>query len=214
MIALEVQQVGKAYVPGVWVFRGLTLRLEMGSALAIVGPNGSGKTTAIKLLTGLAEPSEGRIQLRIGEQSYRPSECLWWAIGVVAPFMGLYEEFTPWELVHISLSMRGRQWEESVAERVIEELGLTPVLHRRIAELSSGMQQRVRIALAMLHRPVVLALDEVTAALDAAGIAAVGRLVRWYCESGGILVAATNAVHELQWCHRSVELPCLTASTL
>lgn len=214
MIVLEAQAVGKFYVPGAWVFRGLTLRLEGGAALAVVGPNGAGKTTLLKLLAGLAEPSNGVVRLRLGEQSYKPSECLWWAVGIVAPFVGLYEEFTPWELMHVGLAMRGRRWEERVAERVIGELGLAAVLHRRIAELSSGMQQRVRIALALLHQPIVLAFDEVTATLDGAGIAAVGRLVQWHCQSGGILVVATNAEHELQWCRRAVELPRLTEREL
>jgi ABC-type multidrug transport system ATPase subunit len=88
-----------------------------------------------------------------------------------------------------------------------EELGLSGLLHRRIATLSSGMQQRVRVALALVHEPVVLALDEVTATLDAEGIAAVERLVRQHRERGGIVVAATNAEHERRWCEHVVSLP-------
>jgi len=214
VITLEAHGVGKAYVPGQWVFRGLTLRLEAGSAMAIVGPNGAGKTTLIKLLCGLAVPTEGEVRVRIGRRWYRPQECLWWGIGVVGPFLRLYEEFTPWELFQLSASLRGGRWDRQFAQWIAQELGLSSALHRQIAELSSGMQQRVRIALAFLHRPMLLAVDEVTATLDTGGIAAVERVVRWHCARGGILFAATNAEHEQRWCTRLLELPSLTERTL
>jgi ABC-type multidrug transport system ATPase subunit len=62
-VALEVEGLAKAYVPGRWVVRGLSLRLESGDSLAVVGANGVGKTTLIKLLAGLLEPTAGRVRL-------------------------------------------------------------------------------------------------------------------------------------------------------
>ncbi|MCS6965600.1 MAG: ABC transporter ATP-binding protein [Candidatus Kapabacteria bacterium] len=207
MIALETHGLGKAYVPGVWVLRDLTLRLEAGAALAVMGPNGAGKTTLVKLLCGLTEPTAGNIWLDIDGQRHSPRECLWWAMGVAGPFLQLYDEFTPWELLSLSTRLRDKRWEPRRAQWLIEQLGLHTTASQRIAVLSSGMQQRVRIALALLHEPVVLVLDEVTAMLDAAGIAAVEKLVRWHCERGGIVVAATNTGHERRWCQHTLELP-------
>jgi len=205
--ALEAVGLGKAYVPGIWVLRHLELRLEAGSAVAVVGPNGVGKTTLLKVLCGLSEPTTGQVRVMVAGTWYAPRECLWWAIGVAAPYVQLYTEFTPWELLRLGLRLRGRPWLQERIGMLAEELGLSGLLHRRIATLSSGMQQRVRVALALVHEPVVLALDEVTATLDAEGIAAVERLVRQHRERGGIVVAATNAEHERRWCEHVVSLP-------
>lgn len=206
MIELEASGVGKAYIPGMWVVRGISLRLSAGEALAIVGPNGVGKSTLVKLLCGLSEPTVGRVSLLLSGKRYRPQECLWWAVGVAAPFMQLYGEFTPWELLQMSMRLRGLRWDREEARWLLEQLGLEGVAARRIAVLSSGMQQRVRIALAVLHKPLLLALDEVTVTLDTTGIAAVERLVRWHCQRGGIVIAATNGEHERRWCSNVVEL--------
>lgn len=207
MIELQAHGVGKAYIPGVWVVREISIRLGAGEALAIVGPNGVGKSTLLKLLCGLSEPTSGQVVLSLFGRRYRPQECLWWAIGVVAPFVQLYGEFTPWELLRMSMRLRGLRWQSEEAGWLLQQLGLEAVASRRIAVLSSGMQQRVRIALAYLHQPVVLALDEVTVTLDAAGIAAVEQLVRWHRERGGIVLAATNSEHERHWSSKVLELP-------
>ncbi len=207
MIRLEVHSVSKFYVPGVWVLRGISVQLTSGEALAIVGPNGVGKTTLLKLLCGLGEPSAGRVTLTLGGRSYAPQECLWWAIGVVAPFMQLYGEFTPVELLGLSLRLRGMRCSGDQIRWMLQQLGLEAVAGYRIVTLSAGMQQRVRIALALLHRPWLLALDEATVTLDAAGIAALEHLVEWHRGRGGIVVAATNSDHERRWCSQVLELP-------
>jgi len=204
---LEAVELGKAYRAGAWVVRGITLRLQAGAGVAVVGPNGSGKTTVVKLLCGLTEPTVGQVWVQVNGVRYRPRECLWWAIGVVGPFVQLYTEFTPWELLQLGMRLRGRRWEPAHAKWLVAQLGLEAVLHRPIGVLSSGMQQRVRVALALVHKPVVLALDEVTVMLDEAGIAAVEALVQWHRRQGGVVVAATNAAHERRWCEELVELP-------
>jgi ABC-type multidrug transport system ATPase subunit len=107
----------------------------------------------------------------------------------------------------MGMRLRGLRWQAEEAGWLLQQLGLETVASHRIAVLSSGMQQRVRIALAYLHQPVVLALDEVTVTLDTAGIAAVEQLVRWHRERGGIVLAATNSEHERRWSSKVLELP-------
>ncbi|MCS7177521.1 MAG: ABC transporter ATP-binding protein [Candidatus Kapabacteria bacterium] len=207
MIAVEAAEIGKAYVPGRWVFRYVTLRLSAGEALAVVGPNGSGKTTLLKVLCGLAEPTEGRVWAMLRGQQYAPREVLSWAVGVVAPFLQLYTEFTPWELVGLSLRLRGMQWDQKETAALMERLGLQGVAQQRIGTLSTGMQQRVRVALAVAHKPLVFVLDEVAAVLDPAGREAVAELVAQHRQQGGIVLVATNADYERSWCERVIELP-------
>jgi len=205
-VALEVEGLAKAYVPGRWVVRGLSLRLKSGDSLAIVGANGAGKTTLIKLLGGLLEPTAGRIRLWADDRQAAPAEVLSRWIGIATPAMQLYGEFRVEELLRFGARLRACSASDERIARVLERLQLSAVAQQRIEALSSGMQQRVRIALALVHSPWLLLLDEATATLDAAGIAAVEELVKEHCRQGGILVAATNAEHERRWCRQVLDL--------
>jgi len=205
-VALEVEGLAKAYVPGRWVVRGLSLRLESGDSLAVVGANGVGKTTLIKLLAGLLEPTAGRVRLWSEGRQAAPAEVLSRWIGIATPAMQLYGEFRVEELLRLGARLRTCAVLDERIAQVLERLQLSAVAQQRIEALSSGMQQRVRIALALVHSPWLLLLDEATATLDAAGIAALEELVSEHCRDGGILVAATNAEHERRWCQRVLDL--------
>ena len=205
-VALEVEGLAKAYVPGRWVVRGLSLRLESGDSLAVVGANGVGKTTLIKLLAGLLEPTAGRVRLWSEGRQAAPAEVLSRWIGIATPAMQLYGEFRVEELLRLGARLRTCAVLDERIAQVLERLQLSAVAQQRIEALSSGMQQRVRIALALVHSPWLLLLDEATATLDAAGIAVLEELVSEHCRNGGILVAATNAEHERRWCQRVLDL--------
>jgi ABC-type multidrug transport system ATPase subunit len=205
-VALEVEGLAKAYVPGRWVVRGLSLRLESGDSLAVVGANGVGKTTLIKLLAGLLEPTAGRVRLWSEGRQAAPAEVLSRWIGIATPAMQLYGEFRVEELLRLGARLRTCAVLDERIAQVLERLQLSAVAQQRIEALSSGMQQRVRIALALVHSPWLLLLDEATATLDTAGIAALEELVGEHCRYGGILVAATNAEHERRWCQRVLDL--------
>jgi len=205
-VALEVEGLAKAYVPGRWVVRELSLRLESGDSLAVVGANGVGKTTLIKLLAGLLEPTAGRVRLWSEGRQAAPAEVLSRWIGIATPAMQLYGEFRVEELLRLGARLRTCAVLDERIAQVLERLQLSAVAQQRIEALSSGMQQRVRIALALVHSPWLLLLDEATATLDAAGIAALEELVGEHCRNGGILVAATNAEHERRWCQRVLDL--------
>lgn len=205
-VVLEVEGLAKAYVPGRWVVRGLSLRLESGDSLAVVGANGVGKTTLIKLLAGLLEPTAGRVRLWSEGRQAAPAEVLSRWIGIATPAMQLYGEFRVEELLRLGARLRTCAVLDERIAQVLERLQLSAVAQQRIEALSSGMQQRVRIALALVHSPWLLLLDEATATLDAAGITALEELVSEHCRNGGILVAATNAEHERRWCQRVLDL--------
>ena len=125
-------------------------------------------------------------------------------VGFVAPYLGLYDALTPAE--HLGLVIDGPEragWTRRAlrdrTDAVLEAVGLAPRAHDRVGAFSTGLRQRVRLALALLAPPPLLVLDEPTATLDGAGTALVDALRRAQVASGGLLVVATNDPREAAW---------------
>ncbi len=164
---LAVEALTKSYVPdGPPVFENLHLSIEQGEFVCIIGHSGCGKTTVLNVLAGLEEPSSGHVLMQ-SRQISGPSLDR----GVV--FQG--HALMPWLSVlrNVVFAVRSRwpQWRAAQAEahatKYLEMVGLGPVLHKKPAELSGGMKQRVGIARAFAIEPKMLLLDEPFGALDA-----------------------------------------------
>lgn len=170
-------------VPAVWTqglvkqfghfqaLRGVDLSLPKGEFLVLFGPNGAGKTTLIRILAGLSKPSAGRVFLDGIDMAQEPGEVRR-RIGVISHQTYLYDDLTAEE----NLRFFGKMFDvpnldERIAE-VLAQVGLANRARDRVRTFSRGMQQRVSIARAVLHRPSILLLDEPDTGLDerAAGL--------------------------------------------
>ena len=186
------------------LFRDLGFDLAPGDGLAVCGANGSGKSTLLQIVAGVQSPSKGRVTLRLGEQTVA-DEHRSRRVGFVAPYLHFYDAFTARE--NLTFIARARRLEANGRiDTLLDRVGLGGRGDDFVRTYSSGMQQRLRLAAALLPAPSVLLLDEPTATLDAAGRALVADLAAAHRSEGGILVVATNVEHEADWCDQTVEI--------
>jgi heme exporter protein A len=172
------------------VLSNIVVELVAGDVLLVTGHNGVGKSTLLRLLAGLQLPSSGLIRYTFGGSTCAPAEART-AIGMVGPDVQLYRELTAREHMAFVAEVRGLRTSVAQQEQALAEVGLGGRADELVARFSSGMLQRLRYALALLHRPAVLLLDEPTTNLDTAGIALVERVVAEQ-RARGITVIATN----------------------
>lgn len=184
---LVIDGVSKRY-GGRPVLRDIVAEVQAGDVLLVTGPNGIGKSTLLRLLAGLQQPSDGTIAYELGGTVYDPIEARV-ALGFVGSDVHLYRELTAHEHLRFVVDVRGLPREG--VDRALDDVGLAGRGDELVGAFSSGMQQRLRYALALLHGPAVLLLDEPTTNLDAAGIALAARIISEQ-RSRGITVIATN----------------------
>ena len=145
--------------------QGLNFRLEEGQIVGFLGPNGAGKSTTLKMMMGLIRPSDGSILID-GKDPQEQEVALKKQIGYLAENNPLYPDMYVREfLAFIGNIHQLRNLDQRIQE-VIEWVGLQNEAHKKIQELSKGYQQRVGIAMAILHNPSILILDEPTSGLD------------------------------------------------
>ena len=145
----------------------LSLDIARGEFFAVLGPNAAGKTTTIKILTGLIRPTSGRAMVAgfdVQEEPLRVRERL----AYVPDFPFLYEKLTPWEFIRFTgqmFQMPGARI-ESKGRELIARFNLEPFLDKAIEGLSHGTRQRIAIVSALLHDPEVFVIDEPMVGLD------------------------------------------------
>ncbi|MCF8083083.1 MAG: ABC transporter ATP-binding protein [Deltaproteobacteria bacterium] len=175
MAIVELTGVTKTYQQGkvsVQALRGVDLRVEKGSFLALAGPSGSGKTTLLNLIGGLDRPSQGDI--RVDEHDFARmnqselAELRLFKIGFVFQSYNLIPVLSALENVEFVMLLQriGAAERRQRAEAVLAEVGLSGLLERRPLELSGGQQQRVAVARAIVSGPAIVLADEPTANLD------------------------------------------------
>jgi len=179
---------------------------EAGSpgAVAVTGPNGSGKSTLLRLLAGLLRPSHGSSHVRVGGADVAPPARRA-VVGYAAPSLAFYEELTAAENLVFASEARGLDDPRRRAAAALEVVGLAARADDRVGALSSGMQQRLRLAFARLHGPPVLLLDEPGSHLDGDGRAVLEALVADHARHG-LVVLATNDEREWRLAGRRIEL--------
>lgn len=195
-LRLTWNNVAKAYGSRT-VWRHLAGELRTGDVLVVSGPNGSGKSTLLRLFCGLEQPSAGTIDYELGPNRLSPT-AMRPQLGLVAPDVALYRELTALEHLRFFAATRGLECTEEAMLAQLAEVGLAGREHDRVAAYSSGMALRLKYAAALLHRPLVLLLDEPTAMFDEAGRALVAALIAGQRDRG-ITVLATNDERELAW---------------
>ncbi len=195
---IEIKGLVKAfgYMP---VLRGLDLQVERGSFLALLGPNGSGKTTLMRILTALSKPTAGTVL--IGGWSL-PAEAaaVRAQLGVVAHQPLLYDDLTAAENLHFYGQLYGlpRPLRQGRVAEVLARVGLGARADDLVRTFSRGMQQRLAIARAILHRPHVLFFDEPYTGLDQDAAAMLDALLRDVARDGHTIVMTS---HDLARAH-------------
>ena len=165
--AIEAQGLVKSYPKGVTALDGLTFSVEPGTVFGLLGPNGAGKSTAVKILTTLARPELGTASVA-GIDVVAHPDMVRRATGVVAQGSGVDIQATGRENVRLQgqiYGMRGSSLEQRVDE-LLQRFGLAEAADRIARGYSGGMQRRLDIAMALVHDPQVLFLDEPTTGLD------------------------------------------------
>ncbi len=163
---VEALDVHKSFGP-IRAVRGVTLRLQAGEIYALVGPDGAGKTTLMRLLCGALESDAGTVRI-MGHDMAKDPDRARSHLGYLSQRFSLYEELTVIENLRFFAEVRGlsrTDWYPRSME-VLEFVGLAPFVHRRAGHLSGGMKQKLGLATALVHRPQVLLLDEPTNGVD------------------------------------------------
>ena len=167
MQAIEATELVKTYPGDVRALDGLTFAVPDGTVFGLLGPNGAGKTTAVKVLTTLSRADSGAAYVA-GHDVVGDSQAVRRAIGVVQQKHGVDPALTGRENLRLQgriFGMEKRDLEERV-QHLLEQVGLADAADRVARGYSGGMQRRLDIAMALVHRPQVLFLDEPTTGLD------------------------------------------------
>ena len=184
---IETRDLRKTYGQGeaqITVLSGISVKVEPGKLIAVVGASGAGKSTFLHLLAALDTPTSGTVYFDgRAIDSFRESELANYrnrSIGFVWQRHHLLADFTAAENVAMPMLMRGAGYEEALetSERWLREVGLSARVRQRAGELSGGEQQRVAIARALVQRPALLLADEPTGDLDERNALAVFELMQ------------------------------------
>ena len=168
----------------------LTLDLPQGEVFGFIGPNGSGKTTTIRMMVGLMSLSDGEIWINGCSISKQYQQAIR-HVGAIVENPEMYKYLTGYQnLVHYARMITGIT-DERISE-VIELVGLTGRIHDKVRTFSLGMRQRLGVAQAILHRPKLLILDEPTNGLDPAGIRELRDYLRVLAKEEGVAVFVSS----------------------
>jgi ABC-2 type transport system ATP-binding protein len=163
---IETNDLSKQY-QDLWAVNGLDLHVEPGQILALLGQNGAGKTTTVRMLTALLLPTRGSARVA-GFDVVAHARDVRAAVGVLTEQHGLYTRMTGTEYLEFFAELHGLHQASRRIRKddLLDYFGLAEVAHRRIAEYSKGMRQKLALARALVHEPPVLLLDEPTSAMD------------------------------------------------
>ncbi|NVO19382.1 MAG: ABC transporter ATP-binding protein [Bacteroidetes bacterium] len=185
-----------------WIFRSLDFEFESGNAYAILGSNGSGKSTLLQIISGHLHPSTGKINYHLDGKVLEPDD-FFRHVSYSGPYLELLEEFTLSEMVrfhHQFKKFRNNMDEEAV----IKATTLTGSRNKPIKYFSSGMKQRVKLALAILSNTPLVLLDEPTSNLDQQGIDWFRELLLSNREDRIVIVCSNSQAAEHDFCKQEI----------
>ncbi|WP_224242282.1 ABC transporter ATP-binding protein [Hyalangium gracile] len=183
--------------------RGVCLAVRSGEVYGLVGPDGAGKTTAIRMLSGLMRPDEGQVRV-LGEDPAHPRSPVREQLGLVPQRNSLYGDLSVDENLRFFARLFGlaRADFEARRERLLSITRLERFTDRRADALSGGMYKKLALACALLHRPRVLLLDEPTNGVDPVSRRELWELLYGLVHEGMTLVVSTPYMDEAARCHR------------
>ena len=183
------------------VLKNVSLDIEPGEIYGLLGPSGSGKTTMIKMMIGLELPSEGTVTFKGSELK---AKTLYPSIGYMAQSDALYEELTAKENLDFTASLYGlkKAQRKQQIEKVMELVDLLPHLEKPVHQFSGGMKRRLSLAIALLHDPDVLFLDEPTVGIDPVLRKEIWDGFHTLKKDGRTIIITTHVMDEAERCDR------------
>ncbi|MDR9415405.1 MAG: ABC transporter ATP-binding protein [Gracilimonas sp.] len=203
MISLSAERLSKKFNSKT-VFEGITIEHQHG-VLGISGSNGSGKSTLLKCLAYLLRPNSGSIVWKNNEHLMNQSQVKE-HIGYVAPYINLYAELTIVENLAFLLEAGGNYADSGNISTLLERVQLTKLSNQLFGSLSTGQQQRAKLAAALVHKPKILMMDEPGSNLDEVGHKMVRSIVETEAEKGTLIFLASNDPNEISLCKRVINM--------
>lgn len=203
MIELQAAQISKKYSQKN-IFKELSFSFREG-VLGIAGANGSGKSTLMKCLAYLLRPTSGSVTWTKNGQVLKQAEFKQLA-GYAAPYIGLYAELTVYENLKFLLEVGGFPAKKTDIEAIIARMQITRLQEQFYGNLSTGQQQRLKLAAALIRNPDILLLDEPGSNLDAKGHDLVKNVIEQARADGKLVILASNDPNEIILCDKVIEL--------
>ena len=182
------------------------LSVSAGASVALVGRNGAGKSTTMRVLAGVLPPSSGTVQVQGVDASHDPAGVRA-LVGYCPDVGGLIPRATPWEHLQLAARLRGMDdWQERASD-LLERFDLTTAADRVTAGFSHGMGRRLSVVLAAFHHPRLLLLDEPFDGVDPLGVDATLEVVREARATGTAVLVSTHLLHlAVEACEEAVVL--------
>lgn len=200
---IELQKAGKKYFRE-WIFRNANITLDPAEKIAVLGPNGSGKSTFLQILSGAVIPTEGKIIYTLEHIQIDP-EMIFRHVSIAAPYLELIEEFTLDEIIAFHFSFK-KPIDPLTVKEIIYLTGLEASRKKVFKYFSSGMKQRVKLALAILSDSNLILLDEPCSNLDNEAVKWYKNLVEKYASARMIIVCSNNLDYEFDFCKRHINM--------
>ena len=200
--AINVEGLRKSF-DGKTVVHDLTLRVARGQICGFLGPNGSGKTTTIRMLCGLLKPDAGSGTC-LGYDVIRETDEIKRRIGYMTQKFGLYEDLTIQENLQFTARVYGLDRRNERVATALEQLGLHHRRHQLAGALSGGWKQRLALAACLLHEPQLLLLDEPTAGVDPKARREFWDQIHAMAAHGITVLVSTHYMDEAERCHEIV----------
>lgn len=194
--AIEVRGLEKSY-KDLQVLRGVDFEVAPGSIFALLGSNGAGKTTAVRILCTLIRPDAGTVRVA-GHDVVTQAAKVRESISLTGQFAAVDEILTGRENLVLVARLRHLAEPARIADELLERFTLTEAAARRVATYSGGMRRRLDIAMSLIGNPPVIFLDEPTTGLDPQGRLDVWQAVRKLAESGTTVLLTTQYLDEAE----------------
>lgn len=178
---------------------GLSLVVAAGQIAGLIGANGGGKTTSLRLLAGLLAPDAGSGRV-LGHDLRRPDRRIRGDVGYMAQRLALYAHLSVFENLRFRAEVYGLPKPRDAARRAVADFGLGPYAQTSAERLSGGWARMAQLAAALIHSPRLVLLDEPSAGLDAAARQAVWRRIASLAGAGAAVVIATHDLAEAERC--------------
>lgn len=196
-VIIKVNNLSKQYRE-VKAVNDISFTVNTGDIYGFLGQNGAGKSTTIRMLLTLIEPTSGTIEL-FGKNLYSHRKAVLQQIGAVIEKPDLYKYLTAYENLSLFAKMSGVSVREKKLMDQLEQVGLTERAHSKVRTFSQGMKQRLGIAIALIHDPQLIILDEPTNGLDPQGIADIRNLILHLSRhQGKTIVVSSHLLHEIE----------------
>jgi ABC-2 type transport system ATP-binding protein len=195
MHVIEIQHVAKSFGP-VQAVADVSFDVDRGEIFGLLGPNGAGKTTTIRLLLDIFKPDRGTVSILNGPMNDAKNDL----IGYMPEERGLYQD-TPLDRCLIYLAtLKGLSTAEAQSrlEPYLERFDLAKHRHKKVKELSKGMQQKAQIINTILHKPELVIIDEPFAALDPLNTQLVKDVMRELRDQGTAILMSTHQMHQVE----------------